>query len=251
MLNQASLTALRGLKLLGMADALEQQLKDAEIESLSFEERLGLLIDRETAAREDRRLGRLLRLAKLRVQACVEDIDYRHPRGLQKSQVVSLSKCGWVRQAQNICLSGPTGTGKTYLACALGNAACRQGMSLRYWRLPRLFEALRVAHGDGSYARVLSGLAKTDVLVLDDWGLQKPETQERHDLLEVLEDRYGKRATLVTSQLPVKSWHAYLGDPTVADAILDRLIHNAHKIQLTGESMRKRAKGIDEKDQAD
>ena len=251
MLNQASLSALRGLKLLGMADALEQQLKDPEVQSLSFEERLGLLIDRETTARENRRLGRLLRLAKMREQACVEDIDYRHPRGLQKSQVVSLAKCGWVRQAQNICLSGPTGTGKTYLACALGNAACRQGLSLRYWRLPRLFEALRVAHGDGSYARVLSALAKTDVLVLDDWGLQKPETQERHDLLEVLEDRYGKRATLVTSQLPVKNWHAYLGDPTVADAILDRLIHNAHKIQLTGDSMRKRSKGIDGKDQAD
>lgn len=251
MLNQASLTALRGLKLFGMADALEQQLKDPQVQSLSFEERMGLLIDRETTARENRRLTRLLKLAKMREQACVEDIDYRHPRGLQKSQIVSLTKCNWVRQAQNICLSGPTGTGKTFLACALGNSVCRQGLSLRYWRLPRLFEALRVAHGDGSYARLLSILAKTDVLVLDDWGLQKPETQERHDLLEVLEDRYGKRATVVTGQLPMKNWHAFLGDPTMADAILDRLVHNAHKIQLTGESMRKNGKIIDEKDKAD
>ena len=251
MLNQASLSALRGLKLLGMADALEQQLKDPEVQSLSFEERLGLLIDRETTARENRRLGRLLRLAKMREQACVEDIDYRHPRGLQKSQVVSLAKCGWVRQAQNICLSGPTGSGKTFLACALGHAACRQGLSVRYWRLPRLFETVRIAHGDGSYARLLTSMAKTDLLILDDWGLQKPATQERHDLLEVLEDRYGKRATLVTSQLPVKNWHAYLGEPTVADAILDRLVHNAHKVQLEGDSMRKKSRVIDQRERGD
>lgn len=245
MLDQASLMTLRGFKLFGMAEALEQQMQDAQAQSLSFEERMGLIIDRENTSRENRRLTRLLRLAKLREQACVEDIDYRHPRGLQKAQVSSLAACNWVRKAQNICLSGPTGSGKTYLACALGHAACRQGLSVRYWRLPRLFEMLRIAHGDGSYARLLTGVAKTDLLILDDWGLQKPASQERHDLLEVLEDRYGKRATLVTSQLPVKNWHTYLGDPTVADAILDRLVHNAHKIQLTGDSMRRRAKAID------
>jgi DNA replication protein DnaC len=244
MLDQASLVTLRAFKLFGMAEALEQQFKDTETQSLSFEERMGLLIDRESTSRENRRLTRLLRLAKLREQACVEDIDYRHPRGLQKSQMVVLGACNWVRKAQNICLSGPTGSGKTYLACALGHAACRQGLSVRYWRLPRLFETLRIAHGDGSYARLLTSMAKTDLLILDDWGLQKPETQERHDLLEVLEDRYGKRATLVTSQLPVKNWHAYLGEPTVADAILDRLVHNAHKIQLSGDSMRRKAKAL-------
>lgn len=249
MLDQASLTTLRGFKLFGMAEALEQQLGDPELQSLSFEERMGLLIDRESTSRENRRMTRLLRLAKLREQACFEDIDYRHPRGLQKSQFAPLAACNWVRKAQNICLSGPTGTGKTFLACALGHAACRQGLSVRYWRLPRLFETLRIAHGDGSYARLLTSMAKTDLLILDDWGLQKPATQERNDLLEVLEDRYGKRATLVTSQLPVKNWHAYLGEPTVADAILDRLVHNAHKIQLTGDSMRRKAKAIDQKDQ--
>ena len=249
MLDQASLTTLRGFKLFGMAEALEQQLGDPQLQSLSFEERMGLLIDRESTSRENRRLTRLLRLAKLREQACFEDIDYRHPRGLQKSQFAPLAACNWVRKAQNICLSGPTGTGKTFLACALGHAACRQGLSVRYWRLPRLFETVRIAHGDGSYARLLTSMAKTDLLILDDWGLQKPATQERHDLLEVLEDRYGKRATLVTSQLPVKNWHAYLGEPTVADAILDRLVHNAHKIQLTGDSMRRKAKAIDQKDQ--
>ena len=250
MLDQATLQTLRGFKLFGMAEALEQQFKESDVQSLSFEERMGLLIDRESTSRDNRRLARLLRLAKLREQAYVEDIDYRHPRGLQKSLMTSLATSGWVRKAQNVCLSGPTGTGKTYLACALGHAACRQGLSVRYWRLPRLFETVRIAHGDGSYARLLSGLAKTDLLILDDWGLQKPAHQERHDLLEVLEDRYGKRATLVTSQLPVKNWHTYLGDPTVADAILDRLVHNAHKIQLTGDSMRKKTKAIDPQERA-
>jgi DNA replication protein DnaC len=251
MLDQASLTTLRGFKLFGMAEALEQQLGDAEMMGLSFEERMGLLIDRESTSRENRRLTRLLRLAKLREQACFEDIDYRHPRGLQKSQFAPLAAGNWVRKAQNICLSGPTGSGKTFLACALGHAACRQGLSVRYWRLPRLFETLRIAHGDGSYARLLTSMAKTDLLILDDWGLQKPASQERHDLLEVLEDRYGKRATLVTSQLPVKNWHAYLGEPTVADAILDRLVHNAHKIQLSGDSMRKKTRTIDQRELGD
>jgi len=234
-----------------MAEALEQQLGDVQLQGLSFEERMGLLIDRESTSRDNRRLTRLLRLAKLREQACMEDIDYRHPRGLQKSQFSPFAACNWVRKAQNICLSGPTGSGKTYLACALGHASCRQGLSVRYWRLPRLFETLRIAHGDGSYARLLTSLAKTDLLVLDDWGLQKPGGQERHDLLEVLEDRYGKRATVVTSQLPVKNWHAYLDEPTVADAILDRLVHNAHKIQLSGDSMRRKAKAIDLRDSSD
>lgn len=248
MLDQATLTTLRSFKLFGMAEALEQQMGDVQAQSLSFEERMGLLIDRESTSRENRRLTRLLRLAKLREQASMEDIDYRHPRGLQRSQFAPFSACNWIRKAQNMCLSGPTGSGKTYLGCALGHAACRQGLSVRYWRLPRLFETLRVAHGDGSYARLLTGLAKTDLLILDDWGLQKPGNQERHDLLEVLEDRYGHRSTAVTSQLPVKSWHAYLGEPTVADAILDRLVHNAHKIQLSGDSMRRKGRVSERED---
>ena len=237
---------LRQLKLTGLADGLERQMAQPDTHSLSFEERVSLLVDCEMTARDNRKLGRLLRQAKLREHACVEDIDYRHSRGLAKAQVASLASCDWVRKNHNLGITGPTGTGKTFLACAFGNQAARQGLSVRYFRLPRLFEALRVAHGDGSFLRLTVSLAKTDLLILDDWGLQKPGTQERNDLLEVLEDRYNKRATLVTSQLPVKNWHGYLGDATMADAILDRLVHNAHKLPLTGESMRKKTRSVDE-----
>jgi DNA replication protein DnaC len=237
---------LRQLKLTGLADGLERQLAQADTHSLSFEERIALLVDCEITARDNRKLGRLLRKAKFREHACVEDIDYRHSRGLTKSQMAAMASCDWVRKNQNLCITGATGTGKTFLACALGNQACRQGLSAKYFRLPRLFEMLRVAHGDGSFLRLTVALAKIDLLVLDDWGLQKPAAQERNDLLEILEDRYKKRATLVTSQLPVKSWHGYLGDATMADAILDRLLHNAHKLPLAGESMRKKTRNIDE-----
>lgn len=237
---------LRQLKLTGLADGLERQLAQADTHSLSFEERVALLVDCEITSRDNRKLGRLLRKAKFREHACVEDIDYRHSRGLTKSQMASLASCDWVRKNQNLCITGATGTGKTFLACALGNQACRQGLSAKYFRLPRLFEMLRVAHGDGSFLRLTVALAKIDLLVLDDWGLQKPAAQERNDLLEILEDRYKKRATLVTSQLPVKSWHGYLGDATMADAILDRLLHNAHKLPLAGESMRKKTRIVDE-----
>ena len=237
---EQTLQTLRALKLTGMADGLQRQLDTPETHSLSFEERLGLLVDGEVMARENRRLGRLVRSAKFRERACLEDLDYRQHRGLSKSQVAALASCDWIRKHQNLCLTGPTGTGKTFLACALGDQACRQGLTVAYLRLPRFFEALRVAHGDGSLLRLLAALAKSDLLILDDWGLQKPAPQERNDLLEVLEDRYNKRATLVTSQLPVKNWHGYLGDATMAGAILDRLVHNAHKLQIAGESMRKR-----------
>ena len=240
-----TLQALRRLKLQGMAEAYEQQLAQPSANDLSFDERFSMLVGFESTARENRKLSRSTRLAKFRVQACLEDIDYHAHRGLQKAQVASLGSCEWILKHQNLCLTGPTGTGKTFLACALGLQACRQSLAVRYFRLPRLFEALRVAHGDGSYPRLMTSLAKADLLILDDWGLQKPAANERTDLLELLEDRYGNRATCVTSQLPVKNWYDHLGDPTLADAILDRLIHNAHKIQLAGDSMRKKNQNLD------
>jgi len=246
MISQETLQTLRRLKLGGMASAYEQQLAQPNTNDLSFEERFAMIVDFESTARDNRRLARNTQVAKFRLQACLEDLDYRAHRGLQKSQVAALASCQWITKHQNLCITGPTGTGKTFLACALGNQACRQGHSVRYFRLPRLFEAIRISHGDGSYPRLASNLAKVDLLLLDDWAVQKLNAPERSDLLELLEDRYGNRATCVTSQLPMKNWYEYLGDPTVADAILDRLIHNAHKVQLTGESMRKKNQDLDE-----
>jgi DNA replication protein DnaC len=173
--------------------------------------------------------------------ACVEDIDYRHHRGLKRSQMASLAGGEWLRAAHNLVITGPTGTGKTYLACALGNQACRQGVSVRYFRLPRLLEALAIAHGDGSYARLMGQLAKTQLLILDDWGIQALSGAQRNDLMELIEDRHGLSSTLIASQLPVEQWHDYLGEPTLADAILDRLLQHAHRLPLAGESMRRRS----------
>ena len=241
-----TLQTLRALKLTGMADAYEMQLGQPEAQDMAFDERLAILVDQEASARENRKLSRNLRAAKFRDSACLEDIYYRAHRGIQKSQMASLANCQWIRSHQNLCITGPTGTGKTFLACAFGNQACRQGLSVRYYRLPRLLETLRIARGDGSLLRVMAALAKVDLLIFDDWGLQKPEAQERTDLLEVLEDRYKDRSTLVSSQLPVKAWHGYLGEATLADAILDRLIHNAHKLALAGESMRRKNQVVDE-----
>lgn len=239
MLLHQTLDSLRRLKLFGMAEAFQQQLQQPDTHDLAFEDRFSLLVEREQTERENRRLTRLLQLARLRQPACVEDIDYKHRRGLERSLMATLVNCDWIRNHHNLHLTGPTGSGKSWLACALGHQACRQGLSVRYERVPRLLDSLRIARGDGSLAKRFTQLAKTELLILDDFGL-KPLTQaERHDLLEVIEDRHAARSTLVTSQLPIAHWHEYLSEPTVADALLDRLLHNAYKIELKGESMRK------------
>ena len=242
---QHTLERLHSLRLTGMAEALSQQQTQPQMQQLSFEERLTLLVDHEQLYRDNRRQTRLLKAAKLRLSACVEEIDYQHPRGIDRAYLSSLTPCHWIERRQNLCITGPTGCGKTWLACAFGNQACRQGRSVRYLRLPRLFEQLRIAHGDGSYTRVMNQLAKTDLLILDDWGIQKLTTPQRNDLMEVIEDRNGLLSTLVASQLPVENWHDFIGETTLADAILDRLLHNAHRLPLKGESMRKKQKKLD------
>jgi DNA replication protein DnaC len=245
MLKQHTREQLHALRLAGMLDALDQQQAQPATHDLAFEERFALLVEREVLYRENRRLARLLKEAKLRVDACIEDIDYRHPRGLQKSRMAQLASLDWIRQSLNLCLTGPTGCGKTWIACALGNQACRQGLSVRYLRLPTLLEQLRIAHGDGSYVRLMGQLLKTDLIILDDWGIQPLTRQQRNDLMEVIEDRHDRRSTLIASQLPIEHWHEYIGEATLADAILDRLLHGAHRLSLTGESMRKERSTID------
>jgi DNA replication protein DnaC len=243
MLIHPTLERLHELRLPGMAAALEEQLRMSDIESLGFEDRLGLLLEREITYREDRRLSRLLHLAKLHQNASVEDLDLRSPRGLDRSLVLRLAGCQWIREQQNVLVSGATGTGKSFLASALGQAACRHGLSVRYWRFSRLLDDLALSRADGSYPKRMEKLSKTELLILDDFGLAPLSDAERRDLLEVLEDRYGRRATLITSQLPFEHWHEVVGDATFADAILDRLVHNAHRITLKGASMRRRHAG--------
>jgi DNA replication protein DnaC len=243
MMTHQTLDQLKSLKLDGMARAFEEQLTLPAAAELAFEQRFGLLLEREIAWRDSRRLERLLKNAKLKhTNACLEDVDYRASRGIDKRLIATLASCDWVRRGQNLLLSGATGVGKTWLACALAQAACRQGFSAAYLRTPRLFQELRIARGDASYARRLLQLAKTDVLILDDWGLNPLDQPARSDLLEILDDRVGTRSTIVTSQLPVEQWYGYLNDPTLADAILDRLIHSAHKLVLKGESLRRKDK---------
>ena len=239
MLKHPTLDKLHALKLTGMAAALADQSATPDITDLSFEERLGLLVDREMTERDNRRMSSRLRRAKLRHAAILEDIDYRNSRGLDKGLVQSLASCQWVKEHLNALITGPTGVGKTWLACALAHKACREGYTAQYVRLTRLLRELTIAKGDGQYSKLLTSLAKVDVLILDDWGLMKLSAENRRDLLEVLEDRHGRRSTIATSQLPIEEWHGVIGDATLADAILDRLVHNAYKINLRGESMRK------------
>jgi DNA replication protein DnaC len=239
MRNEQTIDKLYRMKLNGMAEAFREQLQQPQINELPFEERFGLLVDRQWNWKEDRRMKRLLSNAKLKINACIEDIDYRTPRGLDKSVILRLAECGWIGRAQNVIITGATGVGKTYLACALANRACRMGYSAFYIRIPQLFQNLTIARGDGSYPKVMKNLLKAKVLILDDLGLAPMSAQERRDLLEVIEDRHGLASTVVAAQVPIDSWHANIRDPTIADALLDRLVHNAHKINLKGESMRK------------
>lgn len=238
---QPTLDSLNRLKLHGMAAAFSEQMTQSAASSLAFEERLGLLVEREALYRDNRRLARLLQLAQLKVRASLEELDFRSRRGLDRAQLASLGSCEWIRSAQNLLIHGATGCGKTFLACALANQACRQGLSALYVRAPRLFEELNLCHADGSFRKRLAAIAKTHLLLIDDFAISAIGPRERADLLELLDDRVGTRSTLITSQLPIEHWHDYIGDPTLADAILDRLVHSAHQIHLEGETMRKRA----------
>ena len=239
MLIEQTLDKMHLMKLSGMADAVKQQRGSAEHAKLAFDERLGLLIDAEWIVREQRKLTKRLCAAKLRYPASIEDVDFKHPRGLDRQQVLSLGNCGFVHSRHNLVITGPTGIGKSYLACAFVERACRLGYKAAYVRLPRLLQQLAVGRGDGSYARVLDRLARLDLLAIDDWLLAPLRDTERRDLVEVIEDRSERASTLIASQLPPKDWHASIGDPNLADAICDRLLHNAHRLDLKGASKRR------------
>jgi DNA replication protein DnaC len=240
MLNEPTIEKLRALRLAAMAAAWIEQSKEPKVSSLTFDERFGLLVDAEYLARDNRRLRRLLKDAQLRIAgACIEDIETSAERGLDKAMVRQLASCTWVAEHLNVLLSGPTGVGKSYVACALGQVACRRGHRVLYRRVPRLLDEVALARAEGSCARLLARFAKADILVLDDWGLGTLREAQRHDLLEVIEDRYGRASTVITSQLPIPKWHEWIADPTLADAILDRLVNNAYKLDLKGHSRRK------------
>lgn len=238
MLIQATVDKMNAMKLSAMAEAFERQLASSEYAELSFEERVGLMVDTEWTARENRKLARRLRGAKLRHAACIEDINFKAPRGLNRQQVLTLGSCAWVGARHNVIIIGPTGIGKSYLSCAFVERACRKGFNAQYARAPRLLHELAVGRGDGSYTRLLARLAKLDLLAIDDWLLAPLKEPERRDLMEVIEDRAERASTLIASQLPIKDWHAVIGDPNQADALCDRLLHNAHRIELKGPSMR-------------
>ncbi len=238
MLNQATLDKMQAMKLSAMIEAFEQQTASRQAAGLSFDERLGLLVDAEWTHREQRKLARRLKGAKLRYPACLEDVDFRASRGLDRQVVLSLGTCGWIQEHQNLVLTGPTGTGKSFLACAFAERACRRGFTATYVRTPRILHELAVARGDGSYERLLARLLKVELLAIDDWLVAPLRDAERRDLLEVLEDRHERASTLIASQLPITAWHEAIGEPTLADGIVDRLLHRSHRIPLKGASMR-------------
>lgn len=239
MMMEQTFNQLAETRLHGMARALREYIEKPETKPEAFETRFAFVVDTEWTQRQQKGLERRLRSAKLRDVGCLEDVDHQRPRGLDKSVLSKLATCSWVTNNQNIVLSGPTGIGKTYLLCALAQKACRDGYTVAYHRVSRLVDALRVARVDGSLAKVLAALAKTDVLALDDWGLTPLDERARYDLMEVIEDRYGNRSTIIASQVPVEAWHDYIGDPTLADAMMDRLVHNAHRLEMDGPSRRK------------
>jgi DNA replication protein DnaC len=239
LLTHPTLDRLNALGLTGMAKAFIDIESNGDAASLGHAEWLALLLEREASLRHDKRLATRLRHAKLRQQACVEDIDYQHPRGLQKATMLDLGACRWVEAHQNVIFTGQTGVGKSYLACALGQKACREGYSVAYRRASRLLDELAQARADGSHFQLLRRLAKTDVLIVDDFGMEVLSAAQRKDFLEVVEDRYGTSSTVITSQLDPKNWHPVIGDETIADAVCDRLVHNAPRVKLTGESIRK------------
>jgi DNA replication protein DnaC len=239
MLAEQTIRKLNEMKMYGLAGAFEQYLEERGTDKLSYEERFSMMVDREYAERQERKLRRRLSIAKMREQACIEDVDYRHPRKLDRTVMQRLATCKWIETSENVIITGATGIGKTWLACALANKACREGHSAIYARVPRLLHTLHIARADGTYIRELTRLQKARVLVLDDLGLAPLTEQERHDMLEVIEDRHGRGSTIVASQLPVSKWHDTVGDPTIADAILDRIVNRAHRLELKGGTMRK------------
>jgi DNA replication protein DnaC len=239
MLTHPTSDRLRELGLIGMARALEEQRRQPESAEIGFEDRLALLVDREALERDTKRLATRLRFAGLRQQATPEDVDHHAARGLDRALFHRLTGGEWIERHQNLLLTGPTGTGKTWLACALGHRACRDNRAVLYHRVLRLLEALGLARGDGRYARMLKGLARVHLLILDDWGITPLTAEGRRDLMEIIDDRHDRAATIVTSQVPVELWHEHIGHPTIADAVLDRLVHSTHRIELKGESMRK------------